>query len=31
LKEPNVARHIDGKTITRSVVVPGKIVSLITT
>jgi len=31
VKEPNVARHIDGKTITRSVVVPGKIVSLITT
>jgi len=30
LKEPNVARHIEGRTIVRSVVVPGKIVSLIT-
>ncbi len=30
LKEPNVARHIHGRTIVRSVVVPGKIVSLIT-
>jgi len=30
LKEPNVARHIEGRAIVRSVVVPGKIVSLIT-
>ena len=30
LKEANVARHIEGRTIVRSVVVPGKIVSLIT-
>jgi leucyl-tRNA synthetase len=30
LKEPNVARHLEGQTIVRTVVVPGKIVSLIT-
>ena len=30
LKEANVAKHIDGRTIVRTVVVPGKIVSLIT-
>ena len=30
MEEPNVARHIEGRPIVRSVVVPGKIVSLIT-
>jgi leucyl-tRNA synthetase len=30
IKEPNVARHLEGQPITRTVVVPGKIVSLIT-
>lgn len=29
-KEPNVARHLDGRKLVRSVVVPGKIISLIT-
>jgi leucyl-tRNA synthetase len=30
LEEPNVARHVEGKELARSVVVPGKIISLIT-
>jgi len=30
MREANVARHLEGRTITRSVVVPGKIISLIT-
>ena len=30
LREPNVARHLEEKTLARSVVVPGKIISLIT-
>lgn len=30
MKEANVARHLEGRSIVRSVVVPGKIVSLIT-
>jgi leucyl-tRNA synthetase len=30
MNEANVARHLEGRTIARSVVVPGKIISLIT-
>ena len=30
MREPNVARHLEGRTLARSVVVPGRIISLIT-